>query len=337
MNFRRLNRSRPIRSFPSPLLALLSIAFAAVSMALGQDTNTHAGAAGGGTNSQQKFRSMTFEEAMKPAPGGSDTNSKKKFIPPSPNSIVFQDARTAQPVIQSPTNTTVSLKEWQARAERGDASAQYDLGWFYYSGEGLPQNYAEAVKWTRKAAEQGHAYAQYNLGCFYHNGQGVSQDYVEEAKWYRRAAEQGIGGAQFAIANAYYFGQGVPQDYSQAVKWFRKAAEQGDASAQHDLGVAYRDGQGIKQDYQEAARWFRKSAEQGLLQGQYDLSWCYQTGNGVAQDYTEAVIWLRKPAEQGNTRPSQDRKQARKQCRMLVWFSVSCLVSERPAAITGHL
>jgi len=32
----------------------------------------------------------------------------------------------------------------------------------YDKGQGVPQDYAEALKWYRKAAEQGFAEAQYN-------------------------------------------------------------------------------------------------------------------------------------------------------------------------------
>ena len=62
----------------------------------------------------------------------------------------------------------------------------------YRNGEGVPQDYAEAVKWYRLAAEQGDADAQYNLGLMYDNGNGVPQDYKEAVKWYRLAAEQGV-------------------------------------------------------------------------------------------------------------------------------------------------
>ena len=52
------------------------------------------------------------------------------------------------------------------------------------------------MKWYRKAAEQGDADAQYNLGISYDRGEGVPQDYVEAVKWYRKAAEQGDADAQ---------------------------------------------------------------------------------------------------------------------------------------------
>ena len=80
-------------------------------------------------------------------------------------------------------------------------NAQYNLGIMYYNGQGVPQDYAEAVKWYRLAADQGDAYAQYNLGVMYDNGEGVPQDYKEAVKWYRLAAEQGHAKAQYNLGS----------------------------------------------------------------------------------------------------------------------------------------
>ena len=66
----------------------------------------------------------------------------------------------------------------------------------YEKGDGVPQNYKEAAKWSQLAAEQGDVDAQYNLGLMYANGQGVSQDHKEAIKWHKLAAEQGNALAQ---------------------------------------------------------------------------------------------------------------------------------------------
>jgi len=66
----------------------------------------------------------------------------------------------------------------------------------YREGQGVPQNYAEAIKCFRRAGDQGIADAQYNLGVMYAKGQGVSQNYAEAVKWFRKAAEQGDATAQ---------------------------------------------------------------------------------------------------------------------------------------------
>ena len=80
---------------------------------------------------------------------------------------------------------------------------------------------------TKALAEQGYADAQYNLAIKYDKGEGVAQDYTEAVKWYRKAAGQGLAEAQFNLANMLAKGEGVPQDYAEAVKWYRKAAGQG--------------------------------------------------------------------------------------------------------------
>ena len=60
----------------------------------------------------------------------------------------------------------------------------------YAEGQGVPQNFAEAVSWYRKAADQGLALGQINLGGMYVAGQGVPQDYVQAHKWYNLAASR---------------------------------------------------------------------------------------------------------------------------------------------------
>jgi len=52
-------------------------------------------------------------------------------------------------------------------------------------GDGVSQDYAEAVRWYRLAVDQGNAGAQNNLGVMYKNGEGVLQDYAEAVRLYR--------------------------------------------------------------------------------------------------------------------------------------------------------
>ena len=106
------------------------------------------------------------------------------------------------------------------KAEQGDAKAQYNLGWMYYKGEGVPQDDAEAAKWFRKAAVQGNDRAQFGLGVMYDEGQGVPQDDAEALKWYRKAAEQGNADAQNNLGVSYARGEGVPKNFIEAYAWF---------------------------------------------------------------------------------------------------------------------
>ena len=83
-------------------------------------------------------------------------------------------------------------------------------------------------KETLQAAGQGYAKAQFNLGLMYNNGQGVRQDYTQAVQWCRRAAEQGHAGAQFNLGVMYAEGRGVRQDLALAQEWFGKACQNGD-------------------------------------------------------------------------------------------------------------
>src|SRR6476646_9214449 len=106
-----------------------------------------------------------------------------------------------------------ALRLFRPLAEKGNPRAQFNLGFMYANGRGVPKNYAEALKWYRLAADQGFASAQHNLGIMYANGQGVALDHVEALKWYRLAANQGLAKAQNELGYDYAQGRGVPQNY----------------------------------------------------------------------------------------------------------------------------
>ena len=110
-----------------------------------------------------------------------------RFTPAPPVAVDDSDARRDE---------VEAFRRYCKSAEQGNAVAQYNLGCFYYKGEGVKQDYAKAMEWYCKAAEQGHAKAQYNVGCCYYKGEGVKQDYAKAMEWYRRAAKLGLAEAQ---------------------------------------------------------------------------------------------------------------------------------------------
>ena len=127
------------------------------------------------------------------------------------------------------------LRELRPLAAKGDAHAQYELGFMYDRGLGVPQDFREAASWYRKAAEQGNASAQFYLGQAYDLGKGIAPDYNEAAVWYRKAAEQGESLAQLNIGFLYEQGQGVPVDRVQAYKWYSLAAMAGNEIAPKNI------------------------------------------------------------------------------------------------------
>jgi uncharacterized protein len=82
-------------------------------------------------------------------------------------------------------------EQWAPLAEQGHPQAQFRLGCLYTFGQGVPQDYAMALRLYRLAAEQGDADALNNLGGMYAEGLGVRADPVEAYMWFDLAAGQG--------------------------------------------------------------------------------------------------------------------------------------------------
>ncbi|MDH4444632.1 MAG: tetratricopeptide repeat-containing serine protease family protein [Akkermansiaceae bacterium] len=194
------------------------------------------------------------------------------------------------------------ITEWRKDAEKGDATAQFNLGISYAKGTGVVKDEKEAARWCRKAAEQGNADAQCSLGEYYAEGTGVVKDNKEAVKWYRRAAEQGLAEGQSKLGYRYVMGLGVGKDVIEGMKWFQLAAEQGHAKAQYNLGVCYGNRQGVAKNEADAVKWYRKAAEQGYAMAQHNLGVCYTNGKGVVKNEIEGYKWALLAAAQGDER-----------------------------------
>jgi uncharacterized protein len=102
----------------------------------------------------------------------------------------------------------------------GIEEAQFNVAQYLRKGQGVLQDFSEALKWYRISAEKGFASSQFQLGVFYREGElGLLQDYVVAANWFRRAAEQNHTDAQTSLALAHLVGWGVPEDLVQAHMW----------------------------------------------------------------------------------------------------------------------
>ena len=197
------------------------------------------------------------------------------------------------------TDTAERAANWYRKAaDRGHPEAQFCLGRMFWRGEGVAQNFAEALQWFRKAADQGLANAQDALGFMYGTGKGVVQNYAEAAQWYRKAADQGLAQAQCILGVMHAEGEGVVQNHAEAAQWYRKAADQGLAQAQCILGFKYLVGEGVPADAEEAVQWYLKAAYQDHAEAQFVLGTCYQQGDGAPRNIQEAHRWYLKAAYQ---------------------------------------
>lgn len=84
-------------------------------------------------------------------------------------------------------------------AEQGDPAAQFALGAHYVTGEGVAQDYPEAVRWFSLAADHGHVIAQSTLGAYYGIGRGVSQDFSKAYFWSILAQAGGDEASKYRI------------------------------------------------------------------------------------------------------------------------------------------
>lgn len=68
------------------------------------------------------------------------------------------------------------INEIIAAAEKGDVTAQTQLGKMYHKGQGVAQDYDKALYWHRKAAEQKKTFAENYLG-------NEAQEYAKAVNW----------------------------------------------------------------------------------------------------------------------------------------------------------
>jgi hypothetical protein len=123
--------------------------------------------------------------------GGSGQKSSQKQSPP------YQAPRGNS--VTSLADAT-DLGALRKLADEGDPAAQFALGARYATGEGVSQNYSEAVRWFDKAGEQGHVVAQATLGAYYWAGRGVSQDLSKAYFWSILAQAGGDEASKYRVA-----------------------------------------------------------------------------------------------------------------------------------------
>lgn len=98
-------------------------------------------------------------------------------------------------------NDETVIKLIREAAEHGDAESQYIIGWRYFIGKDVPQDYHAAEFWLRKASIQRHHTALRYMGLIYEEGKGKPKDSDEALKWYHSSSELGNGDSQIRLNN----------------------------------------------------------------------------------------------------------------------------------------
>jgi GAF domain-containing protein len=123
---------------------------------------------------------------------------------PSRDQTVLASSRPLAPVQPNPSqpksaSDAATIEQLRQLADHGDPSVEYALGARYAFGDGVGQNYSEAVRWFFRAAEQGHVISQATLGAYYMAGRGVSVDLSKAYFWAYVARAGGDAGSKLRV------------------------------------------------------------------------------------------------------------------------------------------
>ena len=218
--------------------------------------------------SEKEIKEAVEKARKKNAPKNPDLNEKLADLEKQLRVLNFSNEEIEEALAEArqkhmgnkPRPLPKNLAELKARAEAGDATAQYSLGLRYYQGKGVKRDSVTAYAWWEIAASNGNKAAESDkrildkaltiqqVKAAHKLAWELKKTLPMDFKYLKVLAENGNVDAQFELGMMYNEGKGVEQDFKEAVKWYQKAADQGDAGAQYALGHLYYNGMGVKED-----------------------------------------------------------------------------------------
>ncbi len=181
-------------------------------------------------------------------------------------------------------------------AKKGNAAAQYWVGWYYEDGlDDINTDYKAAFEWYKKSADQNYPEGIYKLGEFYFWGHGVDQDYLKSGEYFAVASSKNITDASSFIntskkACLKEIGSNIRiYDYPMC---FIAAASR-DPAAMDAVGNAYLNGRmKLDKDHKKAFSWYLPCAELGYAPCQMQLAKLYHQGEDIEKNNIEAYAWM---------------------------------------------
>lgn len=117
------------------------------------------------------------------------------------NKAAQQGHGPAQHFLGAIQNNQAVIQKLHETADQEDAESQYILGWRYFVGKYVTQDFKMAEFWFRKASKHSQHTALRYMGLMFEEGKGRPKDVQEALKWYDLAAELGNGDAQMRLFN----------------------------------------------------------------------------------------------------------------------------------------
>ena len=170
-------------------------------------------------------------------------------------------------------------------------SAAY-LGRFYLRGEGVRQNFAEALRYFKLGLSLADDVCQYEVGLMYLLGLGVRKDVVLAAKYFKESAQQELPAAQVQLGKLF-LDQG---DLAMALQYFKAAERHHHIEALYHLAEINNFAVGRGRDCAQATLYYKAVAEkaEALHSSFIEANAAYDDG-----DKETALIDYMMAAEQG--------------------------------------
>jgi len=132
-----------------------------------------------------------------------------------------------------PAGAASDISALQAKAQAGDADAQFQMGEAYRVGKGVAADQEAAIMWYRRATALGHIRASEELGfaLFAHGDRREAMPYIE------KAAARGEPRAFYLLGTAHFNGDYTTRDWPLAYAQTQRAAAAGLPAAQKNLEV----------------------------------------------------------------------------------------------------
>ncbi len=159
----------------------------------------------------------------------------------------------------------------------------------------------QAIPLVKKSAKRGNAEAQYNLGYCYEKGVGVKVNQDQAIRWYQKSADQQYMDAEYAMMSAYAEGKGVEKNNEKAFEYALKCAEKKDPTCIFNVVGSYQDGRGVEKDTDKMLEWAFKLAKLPSPKNKYQsgkitssrlqIAELYAKGELIDQDFYQAYLW----------------------------------------------
>ena len=261
-----------------------------------------------------------LEEAMKSLPAAQEEFNKRiKEAKGNDQESLFQ-----QYLYLKQDNKAKAFEVLKKSADGGHRDAMLHLASEYDKGEMIEPNYEKSAQLLQALVEKGDSTAENNLGRCYELGRGVKQDVQKAQDLYKLSYEHHCvtGGLNYARmlrnqkhhneaghvyqslyakhkdpAVSYFYGRALVNGHcgdkdSSGIDLIKKAADAGFPMAIHNYGVMLYYGDGVKKDVDEAIKLFKECAKQPKATYKFAYAQILMNGYHIEKDETEGMKLL---------------------------------------------